>query len=301
MVDRRDVGKIEIITCPLCNSDRGYHRFFETVVQDEMVDEYRICRRCGLVFQASQMSLAEQREFYTSGYREMVQGSEEPIEKDIKIQRGRAVELVLFAKRFLDKVEQCLDIGSSTGILLGTVQEAFGCEGLGIEPGNHYRDFSLSKGIKAVGSLNEIDPLQKNRFDLVTMAHVLEHLSDPVEYLKELRVNWLAPSGHILVEVPNLFGHQSLEHAHTIAFSASSLKQTLRSAGYEVVRTRVHGQPRSLLIPLYLTILARVSESSPERDFGGSTGVIFRRKLGMVWHRLVTRIAPRWAWLPWPE
>lgn len=43
----------------------------------------------------------------------------------------------------------------------------------------------------------------KETFDLITMFHILEHLSEPVTILKKLK-KLLAPRGVILIEVPNL-------------------------------------------------------------------------------------------------
>lgn len=292
-------GKVEL--CPLCGSSSDRHRYFDRLEHDSIVEEYRLCTKCGLVFQATPMSSEELDAFYRSGYRQSVQGSEDPTEKDVRIQNARARHLVQFTEKELDTVVRCLDIGSSTGMLLKSLRSTFGCDLLGVEPGSSYREFSIRNGIKTVGSLSEIDPVLANRFNLVTMAHVLEHLSQPVDYLRGLRTNWLTQDGFLLVEVPNLYGHQSLEPAHLLAFSASTLRQTLRSAGFQTLKMKVHGRPRSRLIPLYLTVLARVNPSSEGGKIKKAGAVTLKRRVGMGWRRWVTRILPRWAWLPWPE
>jgi hypothetical protein len=182
-------------------------------------------------------------------------------------------------------------------------KEAYECDVFGVEPGDAYREFSQELGIPAAGSLDELDPELGGSFDLITMAHTLEHLPDPVSYLRDLRKQWLTPSGYLLVEVPNLYGHQALELSHLTAFSAKTLRAVLRKAGFKVVQARTHGNPRSLLIPLYITAIAMVAGDAglKQQITSNSRWIQLRRKLGMFWNRFVTRYATRWAWLPWPE
>jgi SAM-dependent methyltransferase len=256
-----------------------------------------------MVFQSPRMADEELEKFYLADYRLLVQDDEGPSDKDLRIQSGRARNLLAFAQPYLHKVQAHLDIGSSAGALLLEFRRAYGCESFGVEPGEAYRSFSKKLGLQVVADLADLDRNQRKSFDLITMAHVLEHVPDPVGYLDELRELWLAPNGHLLIEVPNLFGHPAFELAHLTAFSKSTLSQILHEAGYQVVAQKVHGAPRSHIIPLYVTVLAGGSahpvESSPLRS--RDRWIYFRRRLGKVWNRWASRIAPHWAWLPLPE
>lgn len=294
---------VEITQCPLCGSDPSLHVFFESNSGEAGEDQYLLCKRCGLVFQSPRLSEEDLTSFYSSQYRLHVQGSVEPIDKDLRIQHARAHLLLRFAQVKISKVSHCLDIGSSTGILLKQFKEAYECDVFGVEPGDAYREYSQKLSIPAVESLEELDPELRGSFDLITMAHTLEHLPDPVSYLRDLRKQWLTSTGFLLVEVPNLYGHQALELAHLTAFTPETLRRTLRKAGFRIMQVRTHGKPRSLLIPLYITAIATVAneEDLDYRVISHSRGVQLRRKLGMFWNRLATRYATRWAWLPWPE
>ncbi len=84
----------------------------------------------------------------------------------------------------------------------------------------------------------------------------MEHLADPVTTLVRVRETLLAQNGWLLVEVPNLYAHDSLEPAHVSAFSPHTLEQLLLKTGYRVMRTWMHGQPRSEILQLYITMLA---------------------------------------------
>jgi 2-polyprenyl-3-methyl-5-hydroxy-6-metoxy-1,4-benzoquinol methylase len=46
------------------------------------------------------------------------------------------------------------------------------------------------------------DPRNHDRFDLVTLSHVFEHLNDPITYLNKL-ASVIKPGGHLFLEVPN--------------------------------------------------------------------------------------------------
>jgi SAM-dependent methyltransferase len=242
----------------------------------------------------------QQTSYYTERYRQVVQGSDAPTDKDLRIQSGRARHIVEFIRRYVPSVQSHLDIGSSSGALLSVVSATYGADSIGVEPGNAYRDFSNSHGLSAVPSLGHVE---RNGFDLVTLSHVLEHLPDPVAYLGDLRTRWLRPGGHIVVEVPNLYGHQSLELSHQVAFSASTLVATLWKAGFEGIHTKVHGQPRTRLMPLYILSIAAAPRKPrrPGRVRSRSWGVRFKRRVGNYWRMLLTQQIPDQAWLTLPE
>ena len=56
-----------------------------------------------------------------------------------------------------------------------------------------------------VGGLNALNPAA--RFDLIVLHHVLEHLPDPMQTLRDC-ARHLAPQGRLVLEVPNLGGWQ---------------------------------------------------------------------------------------------
>jgi SAM-dependent methyltransferase len=73
------------------------------------------------------------------------------------------------------------------------------------------------------------------KYDLITLSHVLEHLTEPVEVLKSA-VNLLAPGGRIVVRVPCFLEVNTdfflMEHCSH--FTMTTLTDTLASAGLAV-------------------------------------------------------------------
>jgi trans-aconitate methyltransferase len=241
------------------------------------------------------MSTVELDEFYATEYRQIYQGAEGPTQKDLQTQQGRASALLEFVGDFIPKVERHLDIGCSAGILLETFRDYFGNQTVGIEPGDAYRIFAQEKGITIYADIADLLPAGEGRCDLISMTHVLEHLSNPVGYLTYLSEKFLTKSGWLLIEVPNLYCHDSFELAHLISFSAHTLRQTLQQAGYDIVKLEAHGRPRSALLPLYLTVLARPAQRAGE--IVTEKHVARKRQLGMFRRRVVQKIFPKRAWL----
>lgn len=287
---------IVIQYCPLCSSDQS--SFFDRRTFRDQTVTNRLCSNCGLVFQSPRMSDEELATFYKHEYRQLYQGSPEPSQQDLATQRQRAESLLSFTRGHLVGVNRHLDIGCSAGLLLEQFQSLYQSQPTGIEPGNEYRSYAQCRGLTVYDSLDALRAASPPQFDLISMAHVLEHLPNPVEYLGELRGDLLAPEGRLLVEVPNLYAHDSFEVAHLVAYSQHTLTQVFKKAGYEIIAVLEHGRPRSRIIPLYITLLAQPAPNSfrlvPER------GVRQKRRWGLLHRRLVTRLLPRLAWLPKP-
>jgi 2-polyprenyl-3-methyl-5-hydroxy-6-metoxy-1,4-benzoquinol methylase len=249
------------------------------------------------------MTEVELGRFYEGEYRRLYQGEEGPGRKDLVIQAGRAESLLAFLGGEVERLSRVLDIGCSAGTFLARIRERTGAEVAGIEPGDSYRTYAQSQRLTVYPSIEALRKAGEAPFDLICMAHVLEHLPDPAGTLADLRENSLIPRGLLLVEVPNLYTHDSFEVAHLAAFSAHTLAQMLRKAGYEIVRLRARGQPRSVVLPLYLTALAR-----PLAEPGGGdhyqprpeSAVGFKRRWGLARRRILERIFPDLAWLAVP-
>jgi SAM-dependent methyltransferase len=240
--------------------------------------------------------------FYEKEYRQVYQGSEGPTQKDLFVQNGRADFLLDFIDNRVHSVQRYLDIGCSTGILLERFRERYAPHVVGVEPGKAYRDYAKNQGLHVYETLGDVRSAGEDRFDLISMAHVLEHLRDPVAYLVDLRESYLSASGWLLIEVPNLYSHDSFEIAHMSSFSRRTLSQAVEKAGYQVESLKAHGQPRSMILPLYLTLLARPQGIlEKELEIRVERNVTLKRRLGMLQRRVIQRVFPRKAWIPIPK
>ncbi len=258
----------------------------------------QICQQCGLVFQSPRMTEAEQLAFYEQGYRSLYQGQENPQPQDLAIQAARARLVMNFLGEFTRPSSPVLDIGCSSGILLKQFKESYQVQTCGVEPGRMFREYARLAGLEVYPSLDELQLARPGRFNLVSMMHVLEHLPDPLAYLKHVRERLLEPQGWLLLEVPNLYAHDCFEVAHLFSYSTHSLSQLVAVAGFKVVKLHAQGLPRSRLIPLYLTLLARpASAETQATPFRKEAGIKLKRQFGLFRRRLTEKLLPRYAWL----
>jgi SAM-dependent methyltransferase len=131
-----------------------------------------------------------------------------------------------------------LDFGCGSGSFARWMAES-GYDAVGLEP------FSLGEPVEGQHLLLLREPLETaaprlGRFDIITMWHVLEHLTRPVEVLKSL-AQLLTDDGVLLVSVPNFKSWQSKlfrgswfhldPPRHIIHFEADTLEHCLADAG----------------------------------------------------------------------
>ena len=136
-----------------------------------------------------------------------------------------------------------LDIGAGTGSFLESAKDK-GWEVYGIEPNKKARDLALNKGLKLK---ENIDLLEKQSYQVITLWHVLEHLPD-----LELQINritsLLNKDGTLILAVPNFqsydAGHYKEYWAaydvprHLSHFSQLSIRKLFAKNGMKVIRTR---------------------------------------------------------------
>ena len=94
-----------------------------------------------------------------------------------------------------------LDFGCGTGDFLNVCAKN-GLQVSGVEPSPKARDIANKKLNNLIFDVTEIEKFQKEQFDVITLWHVLEHLSDLNESITNLK-KLLKPNGILVVAVPN--------------------------------------------------------------------------------------------------
>lgn len=139
-----------------------------------------------------------------------------------------------------------LDVGCGSGIHLARMQQlGWSVEGVEVDP--HAVAAARARGVPV-----RLGTLQQQRyadasFDAVFSAHVLEHVHDPIDLLRECgRV--LNPDGTLVILTPNIEsrGHQKFGAAwlnldpprHLYLFSPRTLRQAAERAGLHVLSLR---------------------------------------------------------------
>jgi hypothetical protein len=128
-----------------------------------------------------------------------------------------------------------LDIGCGNGAFLkayGLTNSGWRMTGLELDA----RNKACVESIPGVTHLHNgrIESLDQ-RFDLISMIHVLEHIPNPVAFLLSLREK-LNTGGRLLIQVPDLSASpfDLLISDHCSHFSLTSLIRVIRAAGFKV-------------------------------------------------------------------
>lgn len=145
--------------------------------------------------------------------------------------------------KFVD-IGKALDIGCGSGRFLLALR-ALGWNVAGLELNDDTaKSARLLHSLEVKTSLNSFD---ENTFDLITITHVLEHIRDPQQMLKECSL-LLKPGGVIAVAVPNINSWQAFVTRggwfhldlprHLWHFSENWLSNTLRIHGFVIIKVR---------------------------------------------------------------
>ncbi len=127
-----------------------------------------------------------------------------------------------------------LEIGCGKGYLLKRLQDkSFSC--LGIEPGKGYSNFWKSYNVNVI---NDFFPTSKDKsnYDLIFGYMLLEHINNPIEFIKKVRCR-LNHNGMAIFAVPDCTEEimrsdpAILIHEHISYFDENSLSNLFKIAG----------------------------------------------------------------------
>lgn len=159
------------------------------------------------------------------------------------------------ARRLLAPGSRVLDVGCASGGLLALLRPVAGhLAGLELSPTAAQAAAQIGDHV-VCGALEDPQlPFERDSFDLVVLADVLEHLPDPAAGLARAAA-WCRPGGAVLVSVPNVAHWQARltllrgrwpQHAsgtfdasHLRWFTRDSLRSLLTGAGLRDVQLDV--------------------------------------------------------------
>ncbi len=147
---------------------------------------------------------------------------------------------------FFCKPGKLLDIGCGTGDFLQQCNKK-GWEVFGVEPEEKARKRAVEKLQKKEIIFNDIGKLPHQKFDVITLWHVLEHIPNTKSYIKKLSEQ-LNENGILLIAVPNFKSYDAKYYRsfwaaydvprHLWHFSKTAIQKLFSEQGFELIKTK---------------------------------------------------------------
>ena len=247
--DLIDRPTFERARCSLCGADRSSP--FITAEDDLTGRPGRFtfvrCHECGLIYQSPRLTIEHIKPFYDDEYLAHRKRSDwgvlSPLFAAAMDSLDREKLRIVSRYAQLGPASTVLDVGCGAGTFLERVRRERGSHVAGVD----FVDLSQQPALQHTefhcGLFYE-QRVGRQRFDLITMWHFLEHDYDPQRSLAHAR-DALAPDGRLIVEVPRLdsvtfrlFGHRwpGLQAPqHTVLYDRERLVTMMARAGFEVI------------------------------------------------------------------
>jgi SAM-dependent methyltransferase len=233
--------------CPVCGSEKfdpfiSGKDYFLTGESFEIVK----CCQCGFRFTNPRPEPGELGKYYQSSeyisHSDSRQGLFASVYQQVrKYTLGQKYSLI---SKFQQKGE-ILDIGCATGQFLNYMALR-GWKATGIEPDEKTRSRAISEFALHVFPEEHLTTIKSSTFDVITMWHVLEHVSDLNGRMKQIK-DLLKPGGTLIIAVPNCNSRDAEIYSefwaaydlprHLYHFTESDIKLLVDNYGFKVVKT----------------------------------------------------------------
>jgi SAM-dependent methyltransferase len=262
----------ESVNCALCGSPNRVVLSRETEML-ALPEPLRVaeCRACGFVYTSPRLTRAAYDRYCAR------QEYFEAYDYDAMIDRVRKAAFQSRLERIgrTIKIGRMLDIGCATGEFLSAATQ-LGWQPFGVEPSAYAAKEAWRRHGLPVENTSSLAGFADGFFDVAHMSHVLEHVPDPLDTLREVN-RVLRPGGVVVVEVPYELGSwlfnfdvvrgrkSTFPSIHHLSFfSPATLKRLLAQCGFEAQVASVspkRREGRTWWTKLALTALAYVGDT----------------------------------------
>jgi len=221
-------------------------------------DKFKVykCKKCNHIQLLPKPTEADDKEFYSNNLQDKNCKKTIDLAK-LKENHGddtdRYVQLI---KASFPHNSAILDIGVGYGFFVSELFRNGYKNVKGLEISDERRELALKHSPVPIASHDvSAGPAVIGKYDVITLFHVLEHLADPIEFLKNIKA-LLKPEGVLILEVPNvkeLLLDNSKEYndfywirAHLNYFDQETLSYALKKAGFKKIALQ-HVQRYGLL------------------------------------------------------
>ncbi len=252
--------------CLVCNG-RDVKREFLASDKNRRVDDRVFdilqCPKCGLGYTIPKLPVRQLERYYPNEYYSL--------EDNLHMEGSKASRL--FREDRIHRIQRyvssgrLMDIGSGTGMFLKTARES-GFDVHGLEISKDAATFGNSTwGLDIqYGNLHDV-VFATDRYDVVTLWHVFEHLHEPLLAAKQL-FDLTNPGGLLVIAVPNFASIQARLFRsrwfhldvprHLFHYTPKAIKMIIESVGFKTVETNFFSREHN-----WAGILGSVMRLSP--------------------------------------
>ncbi|MCA1953875.1 MAG: class I SAM-dependent methyltransferase [Anaerolinea sp.] len=197
------------------------------------------CRGCGLVLSNPRDDLATRRQAYA-------QLADEDYAAEEFARQWVAAQRLDWIEKWVDRA-RLIDVGCATGVFVGQALGR-GWWAEGVDPSLWALARARQRWPQArfhPGMLEDL-PLPEQRFDVLTLWDVLEHVQSPTALLSRA-AEWVKPGGWLALNVPNVSSFSArwmgrrwvlLLREHLWYFSPKTLRALLARTGWRLIAQR---------------------------------------------------------------
>jgi len=219
-----------------------------------------ICRSCGFVQKVADDSFVRDCEeiYRTYAVYYQADGQEQKVfeqSKGLYQSRSESILAQLLKQDALPAVGTLLDIGCGNGNLLRSFSKLYPFWVLSGSEFDEQNRGCIEKieNVSAFYSCELTDIA--GQFDMISMIHCLEHIVDPVHFLRKVR-EMLTTQGLLLIEIPTytLNPFDLVIADHYMHLDTNNIQNLLEQGGFEIVLIATD------IVPKEMTILARKND-----------------------------------------
>lgn len=247
----------DLSICPICGSREWSNSYTgQTTRNPDDPGRWQVaqCSTCDHGFLNPQPTWDELDQYYNANYQpyDSTHGLTESLESTVSKARSSGTYNHVAIRPNL----RILDVGAGGGAFL-TVAKAMGAHAVGVEPSSFGVRAARAKGLDVFeGTLEQyVASGVRERFDLITFSHVIEHLPDPIGTLA-LAATLLTDGGRIWLAVPNAACHSARRlqwrwHSadlpiHLHHFSPQSMRVAAEKAGLALHSLNTYSLPAAV-------------------------------------------------------
>tara|TARA_Y100000748_G_C15487026_1_gene485133 strand:- start:870 stop:1811 length:942 start_codon:yes stop_codon:yes gene_type:complete len=248
--------------------DKHLAAVLETKPEDDM--NWMICNNCGFVYRSPVLEQHEYEKLYENydmDIFEEVTPDEYfdniismPIGASENKEKAKWLKDILNRNRSNDDLK-ILDIGCGGGTLLYILNAELSVESIcGVELNPVYADLAKRRLNADIRNESYESGIFGQEFDLLINTKVLEHIPDPLPFLKEMYQD-LSNGGILFIEVPHVsdmynfpLTDERFTIPHIYFFSEGTLSALLEKAGFNILEYRIYSASRNRS---YLQIIAK--------------------------------------------